>query len=356
MDCCPSEPVKRKDRPHTFFAHELSTCATCGAPREGRVVLREGRVVTLVHCSDCGQTEHNTHPDAEAYVREFLARGQAAIDGDVEAQLKRTTSTCPTCLALIEARVMLRGGRVYFDKDCASCGPSSALVSEDAAYYVRAYGYARAGTEPFVFGHEVAKGCPTDCGTCGDHEQHTCLPIVEVTDHCNLECPVCIVNNQYSKHMSPEAFARVIDNLIRAEGNLESVALSGGEPTSHPELLELLRIADRPEIGRVIVITNGLRLGRDRAFAEALKASGAYVALQLDGFDAESHRVVRGRDLTEEKQAAIDTLRELDITTQLIFVAVRGVNEHQIGQAVKLFLSEDFIISLNFQPVAYTGF
>lgn len=354
MDCCSSEPVRRNDRPHTFFAHQAATCGGCAAPREGRVVLRDGRVHVLVFCPDCGQTEREIHADADAYVQAFVAHGLSARDGE-ELEFKRTTSTCPSCLALVEARVVIRDGRVYFDKQCAACGPSRALVSEDAGYYVRAYGYARAGTEPLEFAAPVARGCPVDCGTCTDHEQHTCLPIIEVTDHCNLECPVCIVNNQYSAHMSPEAFAGVIDRMVRAEGQLESVALSGGEPTSHPEILELLRIADRPEIGRIILITNGLRLGRDRTFAEAIKQRGAYVGLQLDGFDAESHRVVRGRDLCEEKAAALAVLKELQIPTQLIFVAVRGVNEHQIGQAVELFLTEDHILSLNFQPVAFTG-
>src|SRR6185295_533725 len=104
------------------------------------------------------------------------------------------------------------------------------------------------------------------------------------------------------------------------EGQLESVALSGGEPTSHPRILELIDIANRDEIGRVVVITNGLRLGRDRAFAEALKARGAYVGLQLDGFSADTHEKIRGRDLCAEKDAALAVLRELRIPTQLIFV------------------------------------
>ena len=249
-----------------------------------------------------------------------------------------------------------RAGKVYFRKSCPACGPSEALVSEDARYYVRAYSFARAGTEPLHYSREAAHGCPNDCGVCEEHEQHTCLPIIEVTDHCNLECPICIVNNQYSTHMSLDDFRSIIDGMVRREGTCESVALSGGEPTSHPQILDLIRIAGRPEIGRVVVITNGLRLGRDRAFAAAVKESGAYVALQLDGFTADTHEKIRGRDLVADKEAALLALKELDIPTQLVFVATRGANEHQIGQAVDLFLREDHILSLNFQPAAFTGF
>jgi uncharacterized radical SAM superfamily Fe-S cluster-containing enzyme len=350
MECTSCAPGARQDKPHTFFAHEQTTCPSCAAAVEGRVVLRDGGVVCLIHCPTCGPGERAVADDAKAWVAAFLARG--AHDG----VFKHTTSTCPGCLALTDAAVTIRAGRVYFVKDCARCGPSEALVSEDAAYYVGAYGYARAGTEPLIFRSEVKHGCPTDCGTCADHEQHTCLPIVEVTDHCNLECPICIVNNQYSKHIGLDAFRRVVDGLIAAEGTCESIALSGGEPTSHPEILELVRIATRPEIARVVLITNGLRLGKDRRFAQAIKDSGAYIALQLDGFTADTHEAIRGRDLCAEKAAALAVLEELDIPTQLIFVATRGVNEHQVGQAVELLLAKEHILSLNFQPAAYTGY
>jgi uncharacterized radical SAM superfamily Fe-S cluster-containing enzyme len=359
MECTSCEPTEgvaqRADKPHTFLHHEPSRCEGCGQDVEARVVLRKGEVFALKFCTKCGQTEAKVAGNADAYVEAFVKRGEVA-DDTRDHLFKHTTSTCPSCLALLQAEVVIRRGKVYFKKECKKCGPSEALVSEDARYYVRAYAFACAGTEPLKFAAEVKHGCPTDCGTCGDHEQHTCLPIVEVTDHCNLECPICIVNNQYSNHISLEGFQRIVDQMVEREGQLESLALSGGEPTSHPKILDLVRIANREEIGRVVVITNGLRLGRDRAFAEAIKASGAYIGLQLDGFTADTHEKIRGRDLCKEKQAALKMLEELNIPTQMIFVATRGVNEHQIGQAVELFLEKDFILSLSFQPAAYTGF
>lgn len=356
MECtsCDATPL-RKDRPHTFFMHEMAVCPSCSIPIEARIVLRDDAVVRLIHCAQCGPSEQPVAPDAQAYVAGFLARGDIAPGAQGDHFLKHTTSTCPGCLALIQAKVVIRDDKVFFVKDCEKCGPSEALVSEDAKYYVDAYSFARAGTEPLQFSKEVEHGCPTDCGTCGDHEQHTCLPIIEITDHCNLECPVCIVNNTNANHLSNEAFTRMIDTLVRNEGQVESIALSGGEPTSHPRLLELIDIATREEIGRIVIITNGLRLGRDRAFAEKIKAKGAYIALQFDGFTADTHEKIRGRDLCKEKNAALKMLKELNIPTQIIFVAARGVNEHQIGQVVDLFLSEDHFLSLNFQPVAFTG-
>lgn len=356
MDCTTCTPIPpRKDRPHTFLAHEYAGCPSCESRIEGRIVLRAGKVYNLLLCTKCGPQEILVAEDAGSYIAAFLARGQVPEGHQGDWLFKKTTSTCASCLALVEAEVVIRDDKVFFKKVCTQCGPSEALVSEDARYYVQAYAFARAGTEPLHFTQPASLGCPVDCGTCSDHEQHTCLPIVEVTDHCNLECPICIVDNQYSSHMSVEVFERTIAGIVEAEGRSESVAICGGEPTSHPHFFDLIRVADRPEIGRVVVITNGLRIGRDMEFARQIKDSGAYVALQLDGFDAETHRVLRGRDLTEEKAATLRVLKELRIPTQLIFVAARGVNEHQIGQAVDLLLSEEHILSLNFQPVALTG-
>lgn len=353
--CAPSTPA-RQDKPHTFLLHEKAPCGGCGAAIEGRVVLRDGAVYSLKFCPRCGQTEDKVGDDAAAYVQALVARGEVPEGVPGDHLFKRTTSTCPECLALVDADVVIRDGRVYFKKACARCGPSEALVSEDARYYVRAYAFARAGTEPLRFAAKVEHGCPTDCGTCDDHEQHTCLPIVEVTDHCNLECPICIVNNQYAHHIDKADFRRIVDSMIENEGQMESLALSGGEPTSHPDILDLVEIATRPEIGRVVVITNGLRLGKDRKFAKKLKEMGAYIGLQLDGFTADTHEKIRGRDLVKEKEAALAALRELDIPTQVIYVAARGANEHQIGDVVDLFLREDHLLSLSFQPAAFTGF
>ncbi len=359
MECtsCGSSPntPTRKDRPHTFLMHQMSSCGKCQQPIEARLVSRDNEAVLLKRCEKCGPTEEVVSQDAKRHLISILDQGRNH-SGKKEHFFKQTTSTCPKCLELTLADVVIRDKKVYFKKNCAKCGPSEALVNEDADYYIGAYEYARAGTEPLHFATEAAHGCPTDCGTCDDHEQHTCLPIIEITDHCNLECPICIVNNQYANHISNEDFKKTIDTLIRNEGQLESVALSGGEPTSHPRLLELIDIATREEIGRVVVITNGIKLGKDLAFAKKLKDKGVYIGLQLDGFTPSAHEQIRGRDLTKEKNAALTVLRELNISTQMIFVATRGVNEDQIGEAVDLFLSYDNIVSLSFQPASFTGY
>lgn len=269
--------------------------------------------------------------------------------------LKMTTSTCPECLQLVQTRVIAEEGKVYFDKFCPQHGKSKALVSDDADYYLNAYRYARPGSQPHKFSTEVSQGCPQDCGLCADHQQHTCLPIIEITDHCNLECPICIVDNHHSAHMSVEDFRRIIDRLVEHEGSLETITLSGGEPTAHPNFLELVDIATRPEIGRVSVVTNGNRVAKSRSFCDALKTRNVYVILQFDALSDEAYRRVRGADLMQIKWQALENLQAFDIATQLAYVPVKGVNDDCMGEIIQLMLERDHVLSLLIQPVAYSG-
>src|SRR5581483_4698726 len=149
-----------------------------------------------------------------------------------------------------------------------------------------------------------------DCGLCPDHEQHSCLPIIEITNYCNLECPICIVQNRHNYHMNRNEFAAVIDGLIEKEGFLDTVNLSGGEPTMHPEFLDFLDIARRPiEISRVSISTNGLRIASDFDFCRELARRGVYVNLQLDALSNPALRVLRGNgDHEAVKLRALENL------------------------------------------------
>ena len=268
---------------------------------------------------------------------------------------KMTMSTCPECLKIIQAQVVFQDNKVYFLKHCPEHGESKAMVSEDAEYYRNAFRFITAGSKPLEFSTEVKEGCPTDCGLCPSHQQHTCLPIIEVTDHCNLECPICIVDNQYSNHMSLEDYQNVINLLVKHEGKLETITLSGGEPTSHPKFWDLIDIATRPEIGRVSIVTNGIRLARSKEFCKTLKEKNVYVILQLDGFTDEIQTIIRGRPLMAIKNQALDNLAEFNISTQIAYVPAKGVNDHQLGDAVRLLMERDNVLSLLIQPVAHTG-
>ncbi len=268
-----------------------------------------------------------------------------------------TRSICPQCRELVDAARIIRGGKVYARKQCPRHGRSEALISGDAEWFLRSLTFIKQGSVPLVHSTAVKDGCPKDCGLCPDHEQHSCLPIIEITNHCNLECPICIVQNRDNYHMTRDEFVAIIDGLVEKEGTLDTVNISGGEPTIHPQFLELLDLAKRPEIARVSVSTNGLRLAADPDFCLELARRKVYVNLQLDALGNPSLRVLRGAgDQHAARLRALDNLERAGVRTTIISTVAKGVNDGQIGDCVRLLFERDFILSLLFQPAAYTGY
>jgi uncharacterized radical SAM superfamily Fe-S cluster-containing enzyme len=264
---------------------------------------------------------------------------------------------CPKCRELVDGVRLLRDGKVYLWKSCPRHGSSESLISGDSDWFLKSLTYITKGSVPLKHSTQVEEGCPKDCGLCPDHEQHSCLPIIEITNHCNLECPICIVQNKNNYTMSREEFLRIIDGLIEKEGTLDTVNISGGEPTVHPRFLEFCDLARRPEIARVSVSTNGLRIATDFEFCRELARRHVYVNLQLDAMRNPELRILRGGgDHAAAKQRALDNLEKAGVPTTIVSTVAKGANDHEIGGVIRLLFERDFILSLMFQPAAYTGY
>lgn len=270
--------------------------------------------------------------------------------------LASTRTVCPTCRELVDAVRLLRDGKVYLRRRCPRHGASEALISSDAEWFLSSQAYIKPGWIPLEFSTQAKDGCPRDCGLCPEHEQHSCLPIIEITNHCNLDCPICLVTNGNDRHMSRETFATIIDGLVRKEGTLDAISLSGGEPTLHPDLMALLEVASRPEIARVSLSTNGLRLAAEPELCRELARRRVYVNLQFDGLDSRALTQLRGDgDHAAVKKRALANLEAAGVATALVATVARGVNEACIGECVRLLCERDFILSLIIQPASYTG-
>jgi uncharacterized radical SAM superfamily Fe-S cluster-containing enzyme len=264
---------------------------------------------------------------------------------------------CPRCRRLVDGQRIIRDGKVFLRKHCPEHGRSEALISGDAEWFLKSLVYIKPGSVPLKHSTTVSRGCPSDCGLCPDHEQHSCLPIIEITNYCNLECPICIVQNRHNYSMTASEFGRIIDGLIEKEGTLDTINLSGGEPTIHPQFLELLDLAKRPEIARVSISTNGVRVASEPEFCHELARRGAYVNLQLDALSNPQLRTLRGAgDQEGLKRRALDNLKTAGVRTTIVSTLAKGINDNAIGDCVRLLLDNDFILSLMFQPAAYTGY
>ncbi|MCK6566902.1 MAG: radical SAM protein [Chloroflexi bacterium] len=267
-----------------------------------------------------------------------------------------TKSICPECRKVIDARILLRDGKVFIRKRCPDHGPFEALFFGDAELYVRIAPYNKPGTIPLKFGSEVREGCPLDCGLCPDHQQHACLGLIEVNQACNLDCPLCFADaGTHLAHsgfeLTYEQVERMIDTYIAAEGNPEVLQFSGGEPSLHPRIIEFIELANRKGIKYVMLNTNGIRIARDDKFLDALAQTKAHVYLQFDGFDERTNELLRGKaDLLKIKLKALDRLAEKDMRVVLVAAVERGINEHEIGPIVEFGLKHPAVFGVNFQP------
>ncbi len=240
-------------------------------------------------------------------------------------------------------------------KRCPEHGLFEGIISSDSEMYMSASRFNRPGRIPVRFGTEIRDGCPLDCGLCPDHQQHTCVGIIEVTQNCNLHCPTCFTDSPSGGLLSLNQVENILDNFVKSEGDPEVVQFSGGEPSIHPEILDMLHAARDKGIKYVMLNTNGVRIARDVDFVEELARIGVVVYLQFDGFAASTFQTIRGLDLREIKRNALKNLSEFSVNTVLVSTVQRGVNEDEMGAIVDYAMQTPIVRGVVFQPTFYSG-
>jgi hypothetical protein len=211
---------------------------------------------------------------------------------------------------------------------------------------------------PAVVGVEPEKGCPLDCGLCTEHEQHTCVGVLEITSSCNLTCPMCYAGSSPGgKHLSLDDCKRQIDRLVEVEGRAEICQLSGGEPTTHPQLAKIVEYALSRPIDYVMINTNGIRFARDPALVElvARNRERMEIYFQFDGLNDDVYRALRGEPLLEVKLAALEALGRAGVHVTLVPTLQGGINDDQLGPVVEFGLARPWITGISFQPATYSG-
>ncbi|SDL24310.1 hypothetical protein SAMN04487898_116118 [Pedobacter sp. ok626] len=270
-----------------------------------------------------------------------------------------TKSLCPECLQLCDAKIVFQDAKVFMLKHCRTHGDSKVMIADDVEYYKQIRNYNKQSEMPLKFNTKVHYGCPYDCGLCTDHEQHSCLTVIEVTDRCNLSCPTCYAMSSpsYGRHRTLEEINKMMDVVVANEGEPDVVQLSGGEPTVHPDFFKILDLAKTKPIKHLMVNTNGIRIAKDIAFVEKLASymPGFEIYLQFDSFSAEVLEKLRGEDLTEVRKKAIDHLNQFNVSTTLVVTLQKGVNDHEIGDILDYALKQKCVRGVTFQPTQVAG-
>ena len=241
-------------------------------------------------------------------------------------------------------------------KICPVHGAEEVLLSKDASRYADTP-FRSAGKKLAVFQTKKSKGCPADCGICPEHEQHLCSALIEITDACDLRCPVCYHGDFRSSHITFDDFKERIALLLSAEGGrLDVLQISGGEPTLHPQFSEFLAYACAQDVGRVLVNTNGLHV-RDERILAALSAhkDRAEIYLQFDGFDRDLCVAMRGEDLVDRRISAIETLNNAGIKICLA-VTVAERNLAELDAILRYAAGIEHVSGITFQRFVKTGF
>ncbi len=270
--------------------------------------------------------------------------------------LSLSKGICRTCRELVQARYIASQDRVYLERLCPKHGASRALVAEDLGWYLGVMKQLPI-TNPPMRTIPERNTCPTGCGPCGFHAQACRLPVFSVTNACDLRCPICFTYNRADKlyFMTPDEFDRQIDCVVSFTSGVDLINITGGEPTMHPQLFELLKRAKHEKIGRITLNTNGLNLARDPDLAKRLADLGIYVVLSLDTFDPHTSLRLHARDITKEKKKALETLSRFEVQTTILTVLIKDINEGELPSIIDLVLENDFVRSLTIQTMTYTG-
>lgn len=270
-----------------------------------------------------------------------------------------TISLCPECLKRIDAKIVFEDSNVYMLKRCPEHGNSKVLIADDIEYYKNIRNYNKPSETPYTFNTKTHYGCPYDCGLCPDHEQHSCLTVIEITDRCNLSCPTCYAGSSptYGRHRTLEEVKKMLDTIVINEKEPDVVQISGGEPTLHPQFFEILDYAKTLPIKHLMLNTNGIEIAKDFEFAKRLKsyAPDFEIYLQFDSFKEEALMSLRGANLKKIREKALQHLNELNLSTTLVVTLQKGLNDDEIGSIIDFALKQKCVRGVTLQPTQIAG-
>lgn len=270
-----------------------------------------------------------------------------------------TLSLCHVCLKRVDTKIVFEGDNVYMLKRCNEHGRQKVLIATDKEYYKNCRNYMKPSEMPLKFNTATHYGCPYDCGLCPDHEQHSCLTIIEITDRCNLTCPTCYAESSphHGRHRTVEEVEKILDIIVANEGEPDVIQISGGEPTIHPDFFTILDIAKTKPIKHIMINTNGIRIAKDEEFVAKLATymPSFEIYLQFDSFKEDALVKLRGKDLRETRLKAIENLNKYNLSTTLVVTIQKGLNNNELGDILEFALKQKCVRGVTFQPIQVAG-
>ena len=272
-----------------------------------------------------------------------------------------TKSLCPKCLRVIDADVLPSDGQLIIRKTCPEHGQFQDIYWSNYDLYTKFMRYERSGPRLENPRTETKHGCPYDCGLCPSHETPTVLANIDITNRCNLRCPICFANAAESGYVLEPSIEEIRQMLLNLRSNrpfpCPSVQFSGGEPTVREDFPEIVAMAREVGFPQVQVATNGVMLAKDPAYAAKLKAAGlSTVYLQFDGVTERPYLIARGYNALPQKIQAVENCEKAHLGIVLVPTLVKNVNDDQLGGMIDFGVNHITVVrALNIQPESFTG-
>ncbi len=275
-------------------------------------------------------------------------------------KIGETDALCPECMKTIRAEKIVEDNNVYIVKTCPEHGTWKVKIWSDAEQYKYLYEFAAVPKVPEKFAIKEAKSCPHDCGLCDKHLQHSCLNVIEVTNRCNLNCPICFATANgcgYDFHPDVDTIKGMVQTVVDYVKSPRCVQLSGGEPTIRDDLPEIVKMAKDMGIEHIEVNTNAVRIANDFEYLQKLKEAGVDdFYMQFDGTDDEIYMKTRGKPLFDIKEKAIDNCTKVGIGVTLVVTVSPDINLDHVGEIIRFAAKKvPTVKGVHFQPIAHFG-
>ena len=276
--------------------------------------------------------------------------------------LTATQSFCHLCgnlNHLIDTHIVSKDNEVFLRKFCPKCGESMVKISTDFEYYKLCDDYLKAPDLPEKPLTKVLRGCPFDCGVCPQHQNHPCLALFNITDECNMKCHICYYAAEpgLGNHRSMQSIEKMLSTLLETESEPDLIQVAGGEPTTHPEIVKILKYLKASPVRHLMLNTNGIKIAEDESFVKELKALGGgfEVYLQFDSLTPSVLKDIRAQDMSKVRLKALAMLEKYNISTTLVMVVKKGLNEHEIPEVIRFSRTYRCVRGIVFQPVEEAG-
>ncbi len=203
--------------------------------------------------------------------------------------------------------------------------------------------------------------CPMGCGVnyCPNHVSTTVMAVIDVTNECDLRCPICFANASKPPDLyrpSLETIRDMLKFLKKQELPPLAVMFAGGEPTVRDDIVEIVQMAHDLKF-MILLATNGIRMSNDQELVRQLKKAGLNIVyLQFDGLTDSPYEKLRNAKLLPNKLRLVELCREQDIEIILVPTLQGGINDNEVGDMIR-FAAEnvDIIRGIVFQPMSFTG-